>query len=707
MIFLVGNGVKIVHWIRRLIGVNYLATLVKNMPDKEQYYADRENLVNMLNEQFTTQQALQALSEQFATQKTLLDALTEQSEVLNQRHQGYIPLNPGEKLRVLFLFQVSNLWPSWKTLWRACNDDELIDAKIVLTERRYLDCGLQFLNDARNFLIENDIPFITDSTFSLEKYLPHVVFMQTPYEDTLFSKYSLDILKSLGCRLAYIPYGLELGGGATNLRYQFNTAVHQQAWRIFARSERHQKMFAKYCSAGSAHVVVTGHPKIDQIKQVHDAYIDSSLINKINGRKVILWCPHFSIGNDQWSTFLSYSDYILNNFSHHDDLFLIVRPHPLLFSRLRDNEGWTEENIVDYTQAINNKPNSYFDTATNYIASFKLSDGILTDAGSFLLEYFATGKPVAYLHNPDGPGLNDDGDIINYLHVVNTEKDIDTFLAMIAKNEDPDKERRCEAISEYFYQNDQEIGLSIKNLLLSSINQYDRPLTETKKLNIKHEQAEEYWRNATTTYLASPEYYDKQEKAMYAVLSKLGSINSALDIGCGDGRFTHIISQYCKGIKAIDISSELIEKAKASLSSKSISFAVETLLEAQSCQRYQLISCMGVTSGLIDNEVFLRTVDLLIASCRPGGYVLMKDSLSLGIEQHTQPNEENYVAVYRNINDYLNCFLSRGCKLIDSQEIVSNPERKLINKLFLFVTTPVAITDVESQSIEFELAEMY
>ncbi len=50
------------------------------------------------------------------------------------------------------------------------------------------------------------------------------------------------------------------------------------------------------------------------------------------------------------------------------------------------------------------------DRRTDHRHAFAASDALITDAGSFLIEYLSTGKPMAYLRNPDGPGLTEEAE---------------------------------------------------------------------------------------------------------------------------------------------------------------------------------------------------------------------------------------------------------------------------------------------------------
>lgn len=81
-----------------------------------------------------------------------------------------------------------------------------------------------------------------------------------------------------------------------------------------------------------------------------------------------------------------------------------------------------------------------------------------------------------------------------------------------------------------------------------------------------HDQAHEYWKNCACTFLASdPEYYNRQELALRRLLGNLDcSAGSALDVGCGNGRFSMVIADFVQQVFAFDLSNNLIHQAQKS-----------------------------------------------------------------------------------------------------------------------------------------------
>jgi hypothetical protein len=312
-------------------------------------------------------------------------------------------------------------------------------------------------------LEKDGVSFVEADDYNPQEARPHVIFIPNPYEETRPKHLRTIFLRDLGIRPAYIPYGLETGGGEWNINAQFNATIQNEAWRVFARSERHKSMFGKYCGSGNSHVVVTGHPKFDSRHGPGKQARQNELFEKAAGRRVVLWTPHFTAGgNPEWSTFDQYGSFIMSEIGCRPELFLIVRPHPLFFSNLSQKGAWTSANEDAFRQTITNSANMTLDESPDYYASFSASDALMADVGSFLLEYLPTGKPLLYLHVLNGIGLNDDGsDLVKHLYRADSHKDIATFLDMITHNEDPRKSIREKIIPDFLAGLDCNIGESI------------------------------------------------------------------------------------------------------------------------------------------------------------------------------------------------------------------------------------------------------
>ncbi len=377
-----------------------------------------------------------------------------ESPVAAAQHHG----SARQPVHVHFFFQVPQIWSTWESVWRACTDSPDIEATLVLLPFLHASAGDP--SRARRFLAERHIPFVDWSAYRLNEEQPDLVFLQNPYDSTRPPELAVECLLAHGVRIAYIPYGLDVGGGQDNLRWQYDLAVQRHAWRVFVRSEEHRRMYALHCSAGNRRVVVTGHPKIDNI--VTRCGPLKRPPPSDGARKTVLWCPHFSVEGGGWSTFMALHEAILGFFeSRPPDLRLIVRPHPLFFGRLAEisaDGGLTESRL---RQRFRQPPWIDFDEAEDYGDVFLQSDALMTDAGSFLLEYLPTEKPILYLHNPDGPGLNESATFVDAYDRASEFAAVTDFLEKVRRGEDARREERLSRIQELLHRVDGTVGQHI------------------------------------------------------------------------------------------------------------------------------------------------------------------------------------------------------------------------------------------------------
>ncbi len=75
----------------------------------------------------------------------------------------------------------------------------------------------------------------------------------------------------------------------------------------------------------------------------------------------------------------------------------MFRPHPFLFKVLSRQNLWGEQRVDEYMSELKSKPNVIWSNSGDYFRVFAESDGCIQDCGSYLVEYFFTGKPCCYM----------------------------------------------------------------------------------------------------------------------------------------------------------------------------------------------------------------------------------------------------------------------------------------------------------------------
>ena len=610
-------------------------------------------------------------------------------EESEEEFSSFTPLEGNEAVRIAFVVQDLSIWPSLRSIWDAASKDPRFVCKVVLTPFMHpFSSEAVKYDDLKNGFLDEGVPFCAHQFFDLGAFNPHITFLQNPYEDTRPAALRIEALKKTGTRIAYIPYGLEMGGGAWNISVQFDSYLHRSAWRIFARSERHKRMFGKYCRVGNDHVVVSGHPKFDTIPITSVKSYPNEFTGKIAGRKVILWTPHFAVGDPPtWSTFRIYGEVILDEMRRRQDLFLLIRPHPLFFQAMLQHGIWDKAGEEGFRGMVLEAGNLALDEKPDYRPAFSISDALMADVGSFLLEYLPTGKPILYLHHPEGIGMNEDEQLVSYLYTALNPADIAEFMDMVRRGEDGKKGERELAVEMFLYGTNSNVGERICHHIYSSLCAGDiRAPCFLERVSEEQSISERFWEKSSCTYLAPPDYYDRKEAILKDILGRLPRFRKVIDIGSGDGRFTLLLARCADEVIGYDVSPALVEKATEAATRAgcgNTTFLRQEMETIAPCEKFDLVSCMGVTSCILEDAKFLRMLDKFRMLCRRNACLLLVDTLSTEKDQIAS-DQSGYIAKYRNAGDYVNLIERRGFALRERVRISEMEEKKLINDLFLF-----------------------
>jgi SAM-dependent methyltransferase len=602
-----------------------------------------------------------------------------------KRSVSPLPLEPNEPIRLAFLIMTPEVWPTLSPIYeRACNDSRfdccvrVVTATLSGVAEKSAQRAIEMLNSAG---VAHEI----FDPKNLSSFRPHVLFYPLPYPHYYPESCRPDALAQIGVRLAYVPYGLEVGGGAFNARYQYDTEVSRKAWRIFARSDAQRESFGRHCATGNAHVIVTGHPRVE-LGLATLGPAPNEILIKAAGRRVVLWTPHFSVlGQRNWSTFIEYQEVIIAEFDARPDLFLLVRPHPFLRSRLAGHPEWGTSRTNKWFADVVSRGNAWLDTSVDYHAAFDASSALLSDAGSFLVEYLSTGKPICHLSGPDDIGLSEEVRLLACHYRGRSRKEITHFLDNTLSGDDPLLEVRSTAALTYFGATESQPSERILNAITEGLAMPNQIAGQTLALSDRHRAAHRYWTRAKTTFLAPPEYYDRQERLLAELLGQYARGRFAADVGCGNGRFTEVLARYFERVEAIDPNQHLIEEATASAIRNKIGniiYQVDYLEETNVLSTYDMVSCMGVLSGIIDEDAFRRAIWKLRAALLPGSHLLLKESLSLAATESIDWN--GYVAVYRHMPAYLRTIEATGLTLIDERVVAQDEEKARTNRMFIF-----------------------
>ncbi len=140
---------------------------------------------------------------------------------------------------------------------------------------------------------------------------------------------------------------------------------------------------------------------------------------------------------------------------------------------------------------------------------------------------------------------------------------------------------------------------------------------------------------------------------------------SLIEIGCGTGKNTLMLSQIAEKVYAIDFSAQMLEKAKEKVNSANVIFMIGNITEKWTCsnESADLVTCNLVLEHIEDlSFIFSEAFRTLVK----GGYFFISELHPFRQYQGTQANFQQdkevitIPAFVHNISDFLNAAKNHG-----------------------------------------------
>ena len=187
--------------------------------------------------------------------------------------------------------------------------------------------------------------------------------------------------------------------------------------------------------------------------------------------KSVLWTPRWNyFTNVGGSHFLEYKDNFNDLRKKYPDLEMYIRPHPNLFGYMTSTGRMTEKEVEDYKNFLNDNK-IILDETPRYNDIIETADINITDITSIMIDFFLTGKPIIYCPCNFNM-LGDFKDMESGLYIANSWAEVEKYLEMLLRGEDPLKEER-RRIFELLRQRHKNASKNIMNTLISD---YERSL---------------------------------------------------------------------------------------------------------------------------------------------------------------------------------------------------------------------------------------
>ena len=278
----------------------------------------------------------------------------------------------------------------------------------------------------------------------LRMFSPDAVFYQQPWQ--IPKRHRPETVSRFALTF-YVPYFLSHFG---NLDAECLLPFFRQIFAYFVQSTAWATLYRSTARWHGCRFVATGHPMIDQFRRCDDETTSPNYGKSCIGMEdCIIYAPHWTFRhsgrNDIYpnGTFNGNGREILEYAKRHPEWRWVFKPHPLLRSSLVERGLMTRDEADSYYAEWGKIGTVCYDA--DYPLLFLKSRAMITDSGSFLVEYGATGHPLIHLRPFDSriKALPPNRELFeSYYVVTNLAEMYETFSTVLERREDPLGERR-------------------------------------------------------------------------------------------------------------------------------------------------------------------------------------------------------------------------------------------------------------------------
>ena len=308
-------------------------------------------------------------------------------------------IDNGQPVRALFFVFSPSMFPA-RPLFEAMRRDQAFDAKIlVVPDLRWPDRDPALAMEAcarelRQTLPEADVlvaPRNKAGVWTDVSRDADIVCYSTPYNQSDL-RYNPRWAVGRQFLPIYISYSF-----STSLYGYWVYGVQNYAcfWKVFTECEANAREYAEHSILKGTNAELTGCFKMDGLA--------AAVPWPRNGkRKRVMIAPHHSVdggSNDMlsFSNFERYADYFLALPERHPELDFVFRPHPFLFTVLERPAKWGKAKVDVWIARMKAHSNVRWSGEGDYFPAFASCDAIVQDCGSYLVEWFYTGKPCCFM----------------------------------------------------------------------------------------------------------------------------------------------------------------------------------------------------------------------------------------------------------------------------------------------------------------------
>lgn len=376
----------------------------------------------------------------------------------------------NEKLRVVFLCQLTQAWGCMQTIYEAAVEDEAVEPYILAVPEKWNQFSTD--EDVYQYMQECGYSAINaydekKELFDLESLHPDYVFLPRPYDVYLPIQYQSETLSKY-TKVCYVCYGYTSEGDYM-LKTAFSKYFTTNCYMVFAENESVEQ-YCKKClpistKLGLRKIINTPFPRFDLLKAFEGAESPLWQIPREQVEKRIIWTPRWALEEKLGGTnFFNYKDFFFQFAKEHPEDEIAIRPHPLAFGNFVKSGMMTQQEVEQYKETCREMPNVQLDQRKEYLDSFASADILVSDMSGVVVDFAVTGKPVVFCsYQEEFNAAN--RELMEVYYVVHDEAELAQVLKMLCSGEDPKKEDRLRVVKKVLGTCDGQNGKRIVELL--------------------------------------------------------------------------------------------------------------------------------------------------------------------------------------------------------------------------------------------------
>lgn len=336
-------------------------------------------------------------------------------------------LRTKQKIRIGFLVWENSKW-CYESLYNKFAKDDKFDVIVMIVEANNPVCDLikniHFFSNYNHCIIQNIQDF--------KKQNIDIVFYEQPWF-ALNGEFSPKTLSNTALTF-YVPYAIQMDADNADIV----TACSPFYKNVYMSFMFNKKILSNFKQYDIHNMIAVGHPKLD-------IYLHKS--NYIPKNKYrIIYAPHHSFSNSplKWATWEWNGEHILELArNNQNNIEWVFKPHPRFqfeLAKLLKSDKKAQKVFDDWAGVA-----KIYDKG-NYFDLFQSADLMISDCGSFVLEWLPTEKPYIQLisQNPNAsPRSETDEYYSSQYYKCNNLSDIDKYFNLLVnQHKDPRKARR-------------------------------------------------------------------------------------------------------------------------------------------------------------------------------------------------------------------------------------------------------------------------